>query len=95
MHEKLRSDLILKFIQTKSHILKWRRQFSIHCDDYTVLKGDIDGHFDYLVETGKLKIGDYEILKDILKNVNATAPTFIDKKSEEIKKALQNNQNGS
>eukprot|EP00105_Crassostrea_gigas_P028802 XP_011450560.1 PREDICTED: uncharacterized protein LOC105344478 [Crassostrea gigas] len=95
LHERLLCDLILRFIGTDAHILKWRHQFRIHCNDQKVIEGSIDGHFDYLEEIGKLKIGDYEILKEIFDQVNKQVSLFIDDKSTEIEEALQNNQNRS
>uniref|UniRef100_A0A8W8NVG0 Uncharacterized protein n=1 Tax=Magallana gigas TaxID=29159 RepID=A0A8W8NVG0_MAGGI len=95
LHEKLLCDLILKCIVTDAQILKWRHQFRIHCDVTQVIDGSIDGHFDYLEEIGKLKIGDYEILKEIFYEVNQTALSHIDDRSTKILEALQDNQNRS
>lgn len=60
-----------------------------------MIEGSIEGHFDYLEEIGTLRIGDYEILKEIFDMVNQQVSSFIDKRSQEIEEALQNNQNRS
>lgn len=60
-----------------------------------MIEGSIDGHFDYLEEIGKLRIGDYEILKEIFDEVNITAISHIDARSTKILEALQDNQNRS
>lgn len=93
MHEQLLSDLILKFIQTEAEILQWRNQFKVYSIDSNVVRGSISGHFEFLEERGMLTIGNYDILKKIFDSYNKTVGPFIDKRSQEIKEALENNQN--
>lgn len=95
LHGKLKSDLITGFLQKKSHILKWKHQFSVYCKDEEVLSGPIDGHFDFLEETGLIKIGKYDVLKDIFNWFNVKAIEEIDNASKEIEKALHDNNNKS
>lgn len=93
LHSKLKCDLITGFLQKKSHILKWKHQFSVYCKDEEVLSGPVDGHFDFLEETGLIKIGKYDVLKDIFNWFNVKAIEEIDNASKEIEKALHDNNN--
>lgn len=43
-----------------------------------MIEGSIDGYFDYLEEIGKLRIGDYEIFKEIFDEVNIIVILYID-----------------
>lgn len=58
-----------------------------------MLEGSISGHFEFLEEKGKLGIGNYDILKDMFDSYNQRVRPFIDERSQEIKEALENNQN--
>lgn len=95
LHGKLKGDLITGYLQKKEHLSKWKEQFKIHTKIDTVINGPIDGHFDFLESTGKLRIGDYEVLKTMFKYVDVTALEVIDDASKNIKAALQNNKNKS
>lgn len=91
LHWKLKSDLITGYLQRREHLSRWKEQFRIHSNIDKVINGPIDGHFDFLESTGKLRIGDYEVLKTIFKYVDVRALEVIDDASKNIKAALQNN----
>lgn len=96
LHLKLKSDLITGYLQRRDHLLRWKEQFRIYSEiDRVIINGPIDGHFDFLESTGKLRIGDYEVLKAMFKYVDVTALEVIDDASKNIKAALQNNKNKS
>lgn len=82
-------------MQTEAHILQWRHHFKTYSNDRNVSDGSISGHFEYLEEKGKLKIGNYDILKRIFKNFNDMVEPFIDERLPQIEEALENNQNES
>lgn len=82
-------------MQTEAHILQWRHHFKTYSNDRRVSDGNISGHFEYLEEKGKLKIGNYDTLKTIFNNFNDTVAPFIDRRLPKIEEALKNNQNES
>lgn len=95
MHAKFKGDLITGFLEQKDRFKLWKEQFKVHCDTREVIDGPTDGHFDFLEKEGKLKIGDYAVLRDMFEYVDYTALDKIDKASADIKRALQNNKNKS
>lgn len=95
MHGKLKSDLISGYLQNEHNIIQWKEQFKVYCKIKKVKDGTIDGHFDFLEERGKIKIGDYEVLKNMFRHFDLTAIEEIDNASREIRRALQNNKNKS
>lgn len=95
MHAKLRGELITGFLQNKDSIHLWIEQFKVYSTNENVINGEIRGHFDFLESIGKLKIGDYDVLKTMFSHVDQRALGVIDDASREIKRALQNNKNKS
>lgn len=95
MHGKLRGELITGFLQNRYSIQLWIEQFRVYSTNENVINGEISGHFDFLESIGKLKIGDYDVLKRMFRYVDFRALDVIEDASKEIKKALQNNKNKS
>lgn len=95
MHAKFKGELITGFLEEKDRFKLWKEQFKVYCNKRKVIDGPTDGHFDFLEKEGKIKIGDYAVLRDMFEFVDCTALDEIDKASADIKRALQNNKNKS
>lgn len=86
LHEKLIAVLMDGFLNKKTDIINWTRQFRLICPNPKIVDGPIKDHFNYLeeeVEAG-LKIGQYKVLRDIFKSFNVKAIEFIDDQAEKI-----------
>lgn len=95
MHAKFKGDLITGFLEEEDRFKLWKEQFKVHCNKKKVIEGPTDGHFDFLEKEGKLKIGDYAVIREMFEHVDKTALRVIDKASADMKKAIQNNKNKS
>lgn len=95
MHAKFKGYLITGYLKREERFLLWKEQFKVYCKIDEVIDGTTGGHFDFLEKEGLIKIGEYAVLRAMFEHVDATAVEDIDKKSAEIKKALQNNNNKS
>lgn len=75
------------YLKKESDITNWREQFTEICEDPDIVEGDINGHFDYLEKTGKIKLGKYDVLRRIFNTFNVKAVDHIDKTLVKINSA--------
>lgn len=87
MHRQLLALLKNGYLKKESDITNWREQFTEHCEDPAIVEGDINGHFDYLEKTGKIKLGKYDVLRRIFNTFNVKAVDHIDKTLVKINSA--------
>lgn len=95
MHAKFKGNLITGYLEEEDRFKLWKEQFKVHCNKKKVIEGPTDGHFDFLEKEGKLKIGDYAVIREMFEHVDLTALDVIDKASADIPRPLQNNENKS
>ena len=74
--------------RTSSNYVAWKIHFTKHTEEQINRDGSVLGDFNFLEEKGKLKVGKYDVLKEMFEHIDDRAVTRISEESERIEEIL-------
>lgn len=74
--------------RTSSNYVAWKIHFTKHTEEQINRHGSVLGDFNFLEEKGKLKVGKYDVLKEMFEHIDDRAVTKITEESRRIEEIL-------
>ena len=97
IHRKLKDHLIngcfLENDRTSKNYVKWSIYFESYREEPNYTRGSVWDDFTYLESTGQLRVGQYDILKEIFQRIDVRAVEKITKEAEKIERIMSSNGN--